>query len=155
MTNIIRESLKKTCKLLNDHGVDYLLIGGVAVGFHGYPRGTADIDFWYNPTHENFYNLLTALKSHGIDISSLENIVFDKQRTFLRIPQFGFKTEFLPTIPGVKSFPECKKNAIKTDIDGIEVHILGYDDLIKNKETLKRPSDLLDVEELRKRRTGE
>lgn len=150
MSNI-REALKKICELLNKHDVEYILIGGVAVGFHGFPRSTADIDFWYKPTDDNFVRILKALTDFGVDTSSLDDLVFDRDKTFLRIPQLGFRTEFLPQIPGLESFNQAKKNVLQTEIDGTSVFILGYDDLIKNKETLNRKIDQLDVEELKKR----
>jgi hypothetical protein len=152
MQNEIRESLRKICALLNKHEVDYMLIGGVAVGFHGFHRSTADIDFWYNPQVKNFQKIINALNEYGIDTADLNALIFDPQKTFLRVPQLGFRTEFLPQIPGVKSFRESKRSAVKTQLDGVEVFVLGYDDLIKNKETVKRAIDLTDVEELRKRK---
>lgn len=153
MENKIRESLRKICETLNKHGVDYMLIGGVAVGFHGFPRATADIDFWYNPRIENFQRIINALDAYGgIDTSSLKSLVFDPKTSFVRVPQFGFRTEFLPHIPGLKSFMECKRNSIETTLDGINVSILGFDDLIKNKETVGRQIDLSDVLQLRLRK---
>jgi predicted nucleotidyltransferase len=149
--NNIRESLRKICGLLNKHEVEYILIGGVAVGFHGFPRATADIDFWYHPTNENFVKIIKALTDFGINTSSLKELVFDPERTFLRIPQLSFRTEFLPKIPGIESFTQAKKSALRTQLDGVEVYVLGYDDLIKNKETLNRKIDQIDVEELKKR----
>lgn len=122
------------------------------MGFHGFPRTTADIDFWYNPQIANFQNIIHALDECGIDTSDLKKLIFDPKKTFLRVPQLGFQTEFLPHIPGVNSFKDAKRSAIKTKLDGVEVFILGYDDLIKNKETVKRSIDLTDVEELRKRK---
>jgi hypothetical protein len=151
MQNKIRESLRNICELLNRHDVEYLLIGGVAVGFHGFPRATADIDFWYNPTLQNFQKLLNALKTQGIDTRELDSIVFNPEKTFLRVPQLGFRTEFLSAIAGLKSYKECEKSAMNTVLDGVSVRILGYDDLIKNKLATKRPVDLNDVAELKKR----
>ncbi len=104
MQNQIRELLRRTCELLNKHQVEYILSGGVAVGFHGYPRSTADIDFWYNPTISNFHRIISALKEYGVDTDDLTNIVFDPAKTYLRVPQLGFRTEFLPQIPGIDSF---------------------------------------------------
>jgi len=149
--NLVREQLRKVCENLNSQGVQYMLIGGVAVGFYGFPRSTADIDFWYNPTLENFHRIIKALDLMSVDTSELHRIIFDPQKTYLRIPQLGFRTEFLPMIPGIKSFPESFKTATKTKLDGIEVFILGYHDLIKNKEIVNRPIDINDVEELKKR----
>lgn len=151
MQNQVRESLRKICALLNKHEVEYMLIGGVAVGFYGFPRSTADIDFWYNPQLSNFHKIINSLDEYGIDTADLKKLVFDPKKTFLRVPQLGFKTEFLPHIPGLNSFKDALASASRTMLDGIEVFVLGYDDLIKNKEALKRPIDIKDVEELKKR----
>ena len=152
MQNDIRELLRKTCETLNKHQVDYILIGGVAVGFHGFPRSTADIDFWYNPTIENFHRIIKAFDELDIDTSDLKEVIFDPDKTFLRIPQLGFRTEFLPHIPGISSFSNSIKRASKTSLDGIDVFILGYDDLIKNKTTVGRDIDFQDIQELKKRK---
>lgn len=121
------------------------------MGFHGYPRSTADIDFWYNPTISNFHRIISALKEYGVDTDDLTNIVFDPAKTYLRVPQLGFRTEFLPQIPGIDSFSMALKNASQTTLDGVNVFILGYEDLIKNKAKLARKIDLNDIEELKKR----
>ena len=152
MINQVREILVKVCDSLNKHNVDYIIIGGVAVSVQGYPRYTADIDFWYNPTVSNFHKILNALTEMNVDISSLKEIVFDPKKTFIRIPNLGVRIEFLPHIPGVDSFKAAKSSASRIQFDHITVDVLGLDDLIRNKETLKRPSDVLDVEELKKRR---
>jgi predicted nucleotidyltransferase len=152
MINQVREILTNVCRSLNKHEVDYVIIGGIAVGVQGYPRYTADIDFWYRPTVSNYNKILNALAELGVDTSSLDGIIFDPQKAFLRIPNFGVGVEFLPQIPGIESFSDAQRNAIKVVFGEIEVKVLGYDDLIKNKESVGRPNDLLDVEELKKRR---
>ena len=77
---MMRETLSEICTLLNKHDVDYLLIGGVAVVYHGYTRSTADLDFWYKPTLSNFHNIIKAFKDYGIDVSDLEKIVFESPK---------------------------------------------------------------------------
>jgi hypothetical protein len=148
----MKETLVEICTLLNKHEVDYLLIGGVAVVFHGYTRSTADLDFWYNPTINNFEKIINAIKEYGIDVSELEKIVFDPKKTFLRFPTSVFQTEFLPTIPGDISFKAAKENAEVLTINNTQVFVIGYDDLIKNKTSTNRLKDQADVEELAKRR---
>ena len=139
--------------MLNKHDVEYMLIGGMAVGFHGFPRATADIDFWYKPTVDNFHRIIKSLDEFGVDTSSLKELVFDPKKTFIRVPQFGFTTEFLPLIQGLDSFSKAKSNAFQTEFEGVPVFVIGYSDLLKNKESLKREVDLRDVEELKKRNT--
>jgi predicted nucleotidyltransferase len=152
MTNEIRASLRRVCEVLNRHEVNYLIIGGMAVGFHGYPRATADLDFWYEPTIENFHRIIASLQELGVDTSSLEKLVFDPKKTFLRIPQNNFRLEFLPAIPGVESFRASNDKASETNLDGVVVKVLSYDDLIKNKRAVGRAVDQNDVEELERRR---
>lgn len=67
--NMMKEALVLICSLLNKHDVDYLVIGGVAVIFHGYTRATGDLDFWYKPSLDNFHKIIKAFKEYGIDVS--------------------------------------------------------------------------------------
>ena len=72
MENKLADGILTVCKLLNKHSVQYIIVGGAAVALHGYFRqsvnfgGTAieipDLDFWYNPTYENYFKLLNALE---------------------------------------------------------------------------------------------
>ena len=52
---------EEVIKSLNYHKVDFLLVGGLAVGFHGYARYTGDMDLWLNPVKDNLYKLGEAL----------------------------------------------------------------------------------------------
>ena len=156
ISNEIREILALTCSALNKYDVEYMLIGGTAVGFYGYQRisgGYApgfndlkhDLDFWYNPTTGNYYNLVQALKDLDIETESLENLIFDPKRTYLKIPHKGFKTEFLPQMSGLDSFSGSIKTAKKVNIDNNDILIIGYDDLIKNKKAVNRTIDKTDI----------
>ena len=102
----IKQYLVKVCTILNSHNVEYLVVGGAAVSHYGFNRPSgigqhnsklkADLDFWYNPTVENFQNLVRALDELKIDTSDLKELVFDKKRTFLKIPQEDFIQIFFP-----------------------------------------------------------
>lgn len=114
---MMKETLVSICSLLNKHEVDYLVIGGVAVIFHGYTRATADLDFWYKPTLKNYHKIIKAFKEYGFDVSELEEAVFDPKKTFLRFPTRGFKTELLPSLAGDLSFSEAKEKAENIELD--------------------------------------
>jgi hypothetical protein len=158
IANEVRESLHKVSSLLNKHEVEFIVVGGVAVGYHGYRRisGTSmykpemktDLDFWYKPTISNFVNLVKALRELGVPNESLDKIVFDPKKTFLKIPHFNFHTDFLPQMLGLESFSECKKNSSKEVLDDNALYILSYDDLIKNKIAVGRNIDKEDIKEL-------
>jgi hypothetical protein len=88
----------------------------------------------------------------GVDISSLEEVVFDPKKSFLRVPTLGIKAEFLPQVKGQIKFLDAFSRAKFFSLDGISIPILGYDDLIQMKKDSNRPKDLGDVDELEKRR---
>ncbi|MBK7600296.1 MAG: hypothetical protein IPJ07_17970 [Acidobacteria bacterium] len=67
---------KEFLKLLNANGVEYLLIGGYAVGYHGYPRATNDIDIWIAMNQENAGKITRVLKEFGFDIPDLTPELF-------------------------------------------------------------------------------
>ena len=90
----MKETLVEISALLNKHEVDYLLIGGIAVVFHGYTRSTADLDFWYDPTISNFQKITNAVKEYGIDVSELEKIVFDPKKAFYAFQLLFSKLNF-------------------------------------------------------------
>lgn len=163
ISNEIRDSLKKTCLALNNQKVEYLLIGGVAVGYYGFQRISGafypgrpeikqDIDFWYRPTVENYLRLVNALDELKINTKDLKDLIFDSKKTFLRIPFDTFKVEFLPTIAGLDSFNECYKSSTPIQLDGNTINIISYDDLLKNKAALARDVDRMDIEKLKKKR---
>ncbi len=83
MEDDLRNSLITLCKLLEKYNVRYMLIGGTAVALNGYYRNSIniageltdkpDIDLWYNPTYENYFNILNVMEELGQDISEFTN----------------------------------------------------------------------------------
>jgi predicted nucleotidyltransferase len=160
ISNEVRPYLVKVCTALNSHNVDFLVVGGAAVNHYGYIRGSGisnykaelkvDLDFWYNPTIENYHKILDALDELNVDTSDLKNLVFDKQKTFLKIPHKDFHTDFLPVMNGLDSYRESQAKAESLDLDGVILRILSYDDLIINKRAVNRKADQSDIDELDK-----
>lgn len=150
MDNKVAEAVVRICRELDNEGVDYMVVGGIAVAVHGYPRFTADLDIWYNPTNENYLKILRVLANLGNDVSSLEKAVFDPSRAYLRIPGPGMRTEFLPKMLGLESYRAARQKVHCVTMEGHPIKVIALDDLILNKETLKRPGDIKDAEELRK-----
>ena len=60
-----------------------------------------DLDFWYNPTIDNFQKVVSALDDLEVDTTDLKALVFDKNCTFLKIPHNEFHTDFLPIMEGL------------------------------------------------------
>lgn len=160
ISNEVRATLQIVCRALNKYEVDCMLVGGTAVAFYGYQRISGisvsdnpeikiDHDFWYNPTNENFINLLKALSDLRVDVSDLEKIVFDPQKTFLKIPHKTFHTDFLPQMKGLLSYRDCKMNSERILLDGNELYIISKADLLINKKEVSRDIDKRDIDSLR------
>lgn len=137
------------CRLLNDHGAEYLLVGGQAVIAHGYPRLTKDMDLWVRPTADNGVRVLAALAAFGTGLEGLAPQQFEDPRTLLMLGREPFRIDILTDIPGV-TFDEAWSSRIHVTLDEVEVPIIGKAQLIKNKRAVGRLQDLADAEELEK-----
>jgi len=142
------EDFREFLKLLNSNNVRYLLVGGWAVGFYGYPRVTADMDIFIGMSDENILSIQSALREFGVPefdrtMLTLKGNVFRIGRTPLRIVIFN-------EISGV-SFDEAFINRGHIELeDNLHIPVISIEDLIKNKSSTGRKKDEADLEELRK-----
>ena len=134
-------------KLLNCHHVDYLLVGGFAVGFHGYPRATSDMDIWVSQSPENAGRVVAAIRAFGFDTPNLTEDLFRQRRRIVRMGHPPIRIEVMNEIDGV-TFEECRPAAILAFLDGIQVPIISLADLKRNKLASGRPKDIDDLQQL-------
>lgn len=134
-------------RLLNSHNVEYLLIGGFAVGYHGYPRATGDMDIWIAVSPQNAEKMLNVLKEFGFDVPELTAEMFLKKKQVIRMGMPPIRIEVLTDISGV-SFGDCYRQRITDLIDGIPVCIISLEHLKINKRASGRLKDLSDLEYL-------
>lgn len=138
---------KEFLKLLDSHQVEYLLIGGYAVGYHGYPPATADMDLWIAIHRENAEKLVTVLKGFGFDTPQLSPDLFLRVDQIVRMGIPPMRIELLTTISGV-GFEDCYSDRIIDEIDGVCVNIINLKYLKLNKQASGRHKDLDDLENL-------
>jgi hypothetical protein len=134
-------------KLLNAHQVEYLLIGGYAVGYHGYPRATADMDIWIAVNPANADKVVAVLKKFGFDLPELSPQLFLKDWQIIRLGVPPVRIELATTISGV-DFKDCFPERIIADLDGVKVNLIDLKHLKLNKKASGRHSDLADLENL-------
>ena len=146
-TPLLPADFKEFLRLLNEKKVEYLLIGGYAVGYYGYVRATADMDVWIACNAENADNTLRALREFGFDLPESTREVFLKPDSVARMGVPPFRIELLTTISGV-SFDECYSERVVDTIDGVEVPIISLRHLKINKTVSGRLKDLSDLEHL-------
>ena len=133
--------------MLNKHVAKYMIVGGYAVGIHGHPRYTGDLDIWLLPDPENAVKVLKAVNEFGFSSLDITEADLTKENSII---QFGYpplRIDLLTSIDAVH-FNECYPNRKTLTIDGLTVDFIGYADLIKNKKASGRHQDLGDVENL-------
>ena len=138
---------KEFLQLLNEHQVEYLLIGGYAVGYHGYPRATVDMDIWVAMHPENANKLIAVLKEFGFDVPELSEALFLTPDQIVRMGVPPVRLEITTTISGVE-FAECFKERIVDKLDGIDVNLIDLRHLKINKKASGRHKDLNDLDNL-------
>ena len=138
---------KEFLKLLNAHQVEYLLIGGYAVGYHGYPRATADMDIWIAINPANADKIVAALKEFGFDPLELSPELFLKEWQIIRLGVPPVRIELATTVSGV-NFSECYAERVADVLDGVKVNLISLNRLKINKKASGRHQDLADLENL-------
>jgi len=148
---ILAEDFEDFVKLLNKHEVEYMVVGGYALAFHGKPRHTGDLDIWINISPHNAKRMLKVLNDFGM--AALGFGIED----FLRpgfITQIGYpplRIDILNNIDGVE-FEDAVKNLQKIILDdGLEISFIGLQDFLKNKKASGRSQDLTDIKEIEKK----
>lgn len=143
--------LREFLQLLGAHAVRYLLIGGYAVGYHGYVRATGDMDVWVSAEPANAAKLVDVVLEFGFDVPELTPELFTEPGVVVRLGEPPFRIELLNQISGV-SFEECYAARVIGRVDGLEVPVIGLEHLRQNKAASGRHKDLDDLEHLRGRR---
>ena len=138
---------KEFLRSFNDHDVEYLLIGGYAVGYHGYPRATADIDVWVACNQSNADRIVEALKTFGFDVPELTPALFLEERRIVRMGRAPLRIEIMMSVDGVE-FEACYRERIVDTIEGIEISFISLEHLKKNKRASGRLKDLSDLDYL-------
>ena len=146
-TTHLPNDFKEFLKLFNAHSVEYLLIGGYAVGFYGYPRATADMDIWIASNPANADRIVAALKEFGFSSSELSPQLFLKEWQIIRLGVPPVRIEIATTISGV-NFSECYQQRIEDELDGVKVNLISLQHLKLNKKACGRHQDLADLENL-------
>ncbi len=123
------------------------MVGGYAVGFHGYPRGTGDLDVWISTDPDNAPKVAAALKDFGFEVPSSPSRLFDRHGRMFRMGVPPLRIELLTAISGV-TFEECKRDVAVMTVDGIEINVISLDHLKRNKRASGRSRDLNDLENL-------
>ncbi|MBM4176576.1 MAG: hypothetical protein FJ213_10465 [Ignavibacteria bacterium] len=117
---------------MNLKKVKYLVVGGYAVGYYGYPRATGDIDIWILPELENAKRLVEVFREFGFNVPKLSTELFLKENRITRIGVPPLRLEILTTVSGL-NFSDCFPTRTIDVLDEVEVNFIGLEQLKVNK----------------------
>ena len=143
----IPKDFKDFLKLLNQNDVEYLIVGGYAVGLYGYPRATGDIDIWISQTKENADKIIQVLDEFGFDKGELSSDFFLANDQIARLGFPPLRIEIMTSISGL-TFSECFLKRKIIEMEELEINFLDLANLLINKKASGRFKDLDDLEKL-------
>lgn len=146
MTKLAKD-LREFIALLTSHGAEFVVVGGHAVAYHGYPRFTGDIDLFVRPSADNARSVLAALEDFGFgDVG----IGLDDLTTPNRIIQLGVPPNRIDILTGISGpdFQAVWTGRVHDELDGLPVSYIGLTELLANKRASGRAKDLADLEAL-------
>ena len=145
---IFPQDLKEFLQLLNAHCVEFCIVGGYAVGRHGFPRYTGDLDVLILPTRDNAERVLASLNDFGFGNTG---VVLDDFLAPGRIMQMGIPPLRIDIITGIDGVTneEVFANCIQEEASGLNLRYIGLRELLRNKQEAGRDKDLIDVKRLK------
>lgn len=148
MEPLPEEDFREFLRLLSVHRVRYLLVGGYAVGFHGYARATMNLDVWVDAQPVNAERLVAALREFGFDTSDLRADLFLDGANLVRLGRPPVMIDILMAVSGL-DFSDCHTRKLDWQADlGLTVAVISLEDLRANKLASGRHRDLDDLEHL-------
>jgi hypothetical protein len=148
--------LRSLLAALHDHEVEFVVIGGVAVGAHGFIRATEDLDLVPNPDPDNLARLTKALTALESTLPTVGDRRFDANRDAGVVKRGGNVTamtrfgglDVVQRAQGVPSYSQLAKDAVKSELLGIPVRVCSLGALREMKSAQGRTQDQLDLENL-------
>jgi hypothetical protein len=143
----IQKDFKKLLELFNAHKVEYIVVGGYALAFHGAPRFTGDIDLLVKPDSKNAQRILAALNDFGFGSLNLGESDFTRQGSVVQLGVPPVRIDIITSITGV-DWDKAQAGRVTGDYGGVVTSFLGKKEFILNKKATGRKKDLADIEAL-------
>ena len=138
-------------ELLNQHQVEYMIVGAHALAYHGRPRHTGDLDIWIKPNVENASRMIKVLADFGFGSVGLVEQDFLRENYVTQLGYPPLRIDILNSISGVE-FDEAYANRVEGDVEDLKINFINISEFIRNKEASGRKKDLGDIASLRKKK---
>ena len=143
----IRNDFKELLELFNKHKVEYLIVGGYALAFHGAPRVTGDIDLFVRPTNENAERILAALDEFGFGSLNLSTKDFTAPGMVVQLGVPPVRIDIITRVSGVP-WEKADTGKVPGHYADVPVFFISREDFITNKRATGRAKDAADIEAL-------
>ena len=130
-----------------DRDVRFLIVGAYALGVHGRPRATGDLDVWVDPTPDNAGRIIEALEAFGAPLEEVKANDFSRPGIVFQMGLPPLRIDVLTELSGL-TFAEAWSGRISASFGPLTVDVIGREAFIKNKRATGRARDLADIEAL-------
>jgi predicted nucleotidyltransferase len=150
---MLNEDYKEMLQLLLEEQVDFMIVGAYALGTHGYPRATGDIDIWVKPNSINSKKIYKALARFGAPLGQIQIDEFSTEGIIFQIGVIPLRIDIITKIDGV-TYQEADEDKIIVEIEGLKVPVISLEKFIRNKMATGREKDELDIKTLTKKKNS-
>jgi hypothetical protein len=147
---VLDENFKEFIRLLNANEFKYLVIGGFAVAYHGYPRYTKDIDFWIWAKPDNADKVLKSIQDFGFGMLGLRKEDLLNESNVIQLGYEPNRIDLIMDLEGM-DFETCFAERQEAEFEKLPIHFLNFDDLVKSKMSTDRLKDKVDAQTLIKK----
>ena len=143
----LQQDFRELLALFNDHKVEYIIVGGYALAFHGAPRYTGDIDIFVKPDTQNARRIMVALNEFGFGSVGLTEGDFGSPDKVVQLGVPPVRIDVITSLTGV-SWEEAFSGRVAGKYGDVQVHYIGRKEFIANKKAIGRNKDLADLDAL-------
>jgi hypothetical protein len=141
----VQQDFRDLLELFNKYEVDYIIVGAYALGFHGAPRYTGDLDVFVKPDHTTAKRIMQALNEFGFGTVGLTAGDFVKEGKVVQLGVPPVRIDIITSITGVQ-WEQAQAGRVEGWFGDLRVCYIGRDDFIANKRALGRKKDIADLE---------
>ena len=145
----IQQDFKDLLVLFNAHKVEYMIVGGYALAYHGAPRFTGDIDIYIRPDSQNAQRIIKALDAFGFGSVGLTANDFETPDKIIQLGVPPVRIDIMTSITGV-DWEAAYSGCVKGKYGDVPVRYIGFKEFVQNKRAIGRKKDLSDLEALNK-----
>jgi len=143
----VEKDFRDLFALFNAHNVEYMIVGGYALAFHGAPRYTGDMDIYVKPDVINAQRVMTALTEFGFGSLELSPSDFEKPDRVVQLGVPPVRIDIITSISGV-SWEDAFAGRAEDTYGDVTVYYIGREQFVANKRAIGRKQDLADLEAL-------